>query len=109
MNDKKTKADLIDDVYDNALFYYRTQKIEKCPFSRDDVALIINEMIENLATYLKDGHSVELRGLGSFTIKKRAKRSSCINPRTGEPCTGEEHSVVVFTSGRDLKEAVWKL
>lgn len=109
MDGKKTKADLVDSVYDNVLFYYKTQRKTKCPFAKDDIALVVNEFVETLSVALKDGHSVELRGLGSFTIKKRSKRSSCVNPRTGEPAKSEEHSVVVFTSGRDLKEAVWDL
>lgn len=109
MNTKKTKADLVEDVYNNVLFYYKTQAEEKCPLAKEDVALVINEFINSLSVSLKDGHSVELRGLGSFGLKKRAKRSSCKNPRTGEEAVSEDHSVVVFTAGRDLKKAVWDL
>ena len=65
------------------------------------VSIIIDEMINAL----KDGKRVELRGFGSFSLKKRRgidKR----NPRTGEKMYVQEKIVPYFKAGKHLKDLV---
>lgn len=109
MDEKITKATLIDEVYGRALVEYKINKNEKCPYSKEDISYIVGEFISALTDNLKQGNTVELRGLGSFEKKKRAARSNMRNPRTGQEAVSKEHYVMTFRSGKELKEAVWDL
>ena len=108
-NDKITKADLVEEIYGKALVEYKVKRRTKCPFNKEDIVDLVNSFIESLCTGLKEGKSVEIRGLGSFEKRKRSARTNMRNPRTGEAAECHEHSVVVFRSGKELKEAVWNL
>jgi integration host factor subunit beta len=52
---------------------------------------------------------IELRGFGTFEVKIRKARPRARNPRTGESITIRSHGAVAFRSGRELKQAVWKI
>ena len=93
---KTTKMDLIEGVYANS----------SCRMST--VKEIVDLFISGLRESLESGSTIELRGFGTFEIRKRRGRKSARNPKTGEKVSVKEHSVVVFRAGRDLKKAVWQ-
>lgn len=63
------------------------------------VATIFDEIIEAMA----QGDRVELRGFGSFSVKKRDARRGR-NPRTGETVSVEEKHVPFFKTGKLLRD-----
>jgi integration host factor subunit beta len=91
---KLSKADLIDAVYNRAGVY------------RKDVKSVVDLFIEELKTALALHNTVELRGLGTFTVKTRKGRSNARNPKTGEQVSVASRSVVSFKPGIDLKRDV---
>lgn len=68
-----------------------------------DVELIVTTIFEDLSQALVDGNRVELRGFGTFTVKKRNARRGR-NPRTGDPVDVAEKSVPFFKAGKKLKD-----
>jgi len=63
------------------------------------VATIFDEIIDAMA----EGDRVELRGFGSFSVKKRDARRGR-NPRTGESVSVEEKHVPFFKTGKLLRD-----
>lgn len=94
---KKTKTDLVDCVY------------EKSSCKLNTVKSIIESFIDELRSSLENGYTIELRGFGTFELRERKGREAARNPKTGEKVSVENHSVIVFRAGRDLKKAVWDL
>ena len=70
---------------------------------------LVKEAVEvvfsTIALSLHHHQRVELRGLGSFSIKKRKKRIAR-NPQTGERVLIEEKWVPVFRPGNLLRHAL---
>ncbi|MFC1627802.1 HU family DNA-binding protein [Gemmatimonadota bacterium] len=73
--------------------------------TKTDTALVVEGVLESLKDALITGKTVEIRGFGTFKIKKRAARRAR-NPRTGEPVTIPEKFVPTFKPSRELKDAV---
>jgi integration host factor subunit beta len=92
---KQTKSDLIDQIY------------RKTGFELKDIRSIVDLFLGEVKTALEDNQSVELRGFGTFEIRKRKGRAKARNPKTGEIVSVEDHAVVAFRSGKDLKNSVW--
>lgn len=65
---------------------------------------IFFDLIQN--TLKKDGR-VEIRGFGTFSIRKRKGRMAR-NPRTGEKVEVKERRVVYFRAGKGLKDRLNK-
>ena len=107
MKNKTTKAELVEQIYSKALIDYRSTKKVKCPYNKEDISNLFGIFIDTLSSNLKEGKSIEIRGLGTFELRKRAARANTRNPKTGVASECKEHSVVVFKSGKELKEAVW--
>jgi len=63
------------------------------------VATVFDEIIEAMA----NGHRVELRGFGAFSVKQRDSRLGR-NPRTGETVEVEEKHVPFFKTGKLLRD-----
>ena len=59
---------------------------------------------------LLDGKKIELRGFGSFFVKKIKEKYSARNPKTGEIIYVPEKNKVRFRSSKKLKKLVneWK-
>ena len=93
-DDKLTKIDLVESVYLNT-------KIEK-----QDVQKVIDNLLEQLKSSMRDGKTIELRGFGTFEKRLRKGRSKARNPKTGEIVSVEPHYVAVFRPGRELKNAI---
>ncbi len=58
---------------------------------------------------LCNGKTIEIRKFGTFKIRHRKARDNSRNPKTGEKAKVNEHSVVAFTPGKELKEKIWNL
>ena len=68
-----------------------------------EVEQIVNVIFEEIILALAKGDRVELRGFGTFTVRKRDARIGR-NPRTGEPVEVEEKFVPFFKTGKELRE-----
>lgn len=64
---------------------------------------IVTTIFEKITQAMADGHRVELRGFGAFSVKRRKARVGR-NPRTGETVHVEEKSVPFFKIGKRLHE-----
>ena len=65
---------------------------------------------ENFKKALKDGKNVELRGFGTFFVKKIKEKFSARNPNTGELIYVPEKNRVRFRPSKKVKKEVnkWK-
>lgn len=93
---KVTKADIVERIY---------KKLHN--INKQDIHSVLDTFFEEVKTSLKDEHSIELRGFGTFEVRKRKGRAKARNPKTGETVTVDKHSVAAFRPGKELKEMVW--
>jgi integration host factor subunit beta len=68
-----------------------------------DVERIVGTIFEEIIDAMAEGHRVELRGFGAFSVKKRDARQGR-NPRTGDTVDVEEKYVPFFKTGKLLRE-----
>ena len=61
--------------------------------------------IMTVITAMKEGKNIEIRGFGSFKIKKRKGRMAR-NPRTGAQVKVDEHFVPIFKVSKEMKQVV---
>jgi DNA-binding protein HU-beta len=66
---------------------------------------VVDGFIQTVIASLRDGKNIEIRGFGSFKVKKRKSRIAR-NPRTGEQVNVDEHYVPIFKVSKDLKAIV---
>jgi len=90
-----TKADLIGEVSRNA------------ELSKKDAENIVNVFLDRIVDALKDGEKIELRGFGSFKLRRRNSRVGR-NPRTSEAVQVPAKKVPYFKPGKDLKKLINK-
>jgi integration host factor subunit beta len=67
----------------------------------DSVSLFFAE----IAASLQKGDRVELRGFGSFSLRKREKRTGR-NPKTGDTVEIKEKWSPFFKAGKELRETI---
>ncbi len=68
-----------------------------------DIERIVLTVFAEIAGALTRGDRIELRGFGSFSVKRRGPRIGR-NPRTGAAVHVAEKFVPVFKTGKDLRE-----
>ena len=68
---------------------------------------IVEGFLNTVIQSLRDGNGIEIRGFGTYKVKKKNARYAR-NPRTGEKVYVEEHYVPVFKFSKDFKSAVDK-
>ena len=73
--------------------------------SAKDVELAVKTMIEHMAQTLSQGHRIEIRGFGSFSLHYRAPRIGR-NPKTGESVGLSGKYVPHFKPGKELRDRV---
>lgn len=88
-----TKADLIDEV----------AKIST--LTKKETELIVNTVFDSITDALAKSEKVELRGFGSFRVRRRKARRGR-NPKTGSSVSVPEKRVPFFKVGKRLKELV---
>ena len=75
---------------------------EKNPhLSHQDLERVVNIILDEMISALKNDGRVEIRGFGSFAIKSRNGRIGR-NPRTGTAVTVDAKRIPAFRCSRDL-------
>ena len=67
--------------------------------------IIVDTVFGSIVETLHRGEKVELRGFGSFRLRRREPRRGR-NPRTGEPVDVPSKRVAYFKPGKELKELI---
>lgn len=88
-----TKAELIDEVAATS------------DLSKKDSELVVNTFFDSIVDSLSRGDKVELRGFGTFKLRRRKARIGR-NPRTGERVDVPAKVVPFFKPGKELRELV---
>ena len=87
------KADLIDAVADDA------------GLSKAQAQAALESVLDNLEKCLKSGDKITLVGFGTFSTSHRSARTGR-NPQTGKSIHIAAKTVVKFSPGKALKDAV---
>jgi len=67
-----------------------------------DIEKVVDAILGTIGDALAQGKRVELRGFGTFTVKKREARTGR-NPRTGEAVSVSEKVVPVFRTSKEMR------
>lgn len=94
---KLTKAEIIENLH------------EDLGLSRTDIHRVIDELFEEIKDGLKADRTIELRGFGTFEVRTRKGKERARNPKTGATVSVNDHGVVNFRPGKELKEEIWNL
>lgn len=90
-----TKADIVERVADGT------------GLTKLETEAIIEGFLNTVIQTLRDGNGIEIRGFGSYKVKKKNARYAR-NPRTGEKVFVDEHYVPTFKFSKDFKNSVDK-
>ena len=71
--------------------------------TKKDVKVVINTMFSSMSKALVSRDKIEIRGFGSFKVKKRNAKIGR-NPKTGQLVKVPTKLVPHFKVGKDLKE-----
>lgn len=88
-----TKADLVDELV----------KVSKV--SKKHAETIVNTVFSSITDALQRDDKIELRGFGSFRVRKRRSRQGR-NPRSGDRVEVPEKRIPYFKPGKELKELI---
>lgn len=88
-----TKADIVDRVAAGT------------GLTKLETEAIIEGFFNTVIDALKEGNGIEIRGFGSYKVKKKNARNAR-NPKTGEQVFVPEHYVPVFKFSKDFKALV---
>ena len=88
----------------------RSELIEQISYRRSDidyklVEFSVKRIIDYMITNFEAGSRLEIRGFGSFSLRKRKPRNAR-NPKTGQLVETESKYVLYFRPGKQLKELV---
>ena len=72
-----------------------------------DAETAVKTILDAMSDALVQGHRIEIRGFGSFSVNRRPPRMGR-NPRSGESVAVPEKRVPHFKPGKALREAVDK-
>ena len=88
-----TKAEIVEDI------------ASKTGLTKTDVATAMDMFLESISKALSEGKHYEIRGFGTFKVKKRKSRMAR-NPRTGDAVPVPDRKVPVFKVSKELKDLV---
>lgn len=88
-----TKSELIEEV------------AKRTKITKSRAEQVVNCVFESMTAALERGEGVEIRGLGSFTIRQRDAYDGR-NPQTGAPVHVLQKRVPWFTVGKELRQLV---
>jgi DNA-binding protein HU-beta len=88
-----TKADIVDSL------------ANEHELSKRQAGEIVDLILDEITTALKQGEKVQLIPFGSFVVRERKARTGR-NPQTGEVLKIAARKVPAFTAGKGLKDAV---
>ena len=89
--DALTKAALVEQVADDL------------DLTKKHAQVIVETVLGGVVEALRRGEKVEIRGFGSFRLRRRQPRRGR-NPRTGDPVDVASKQVAYFKPGKELKE-----
>lgn len=95
-DDKLTKAEIIESIF------------PKVSTSKKEIHGVLDQFFEVVKVGLLKEQTIELRGFGTFEVRSRKGRKAR-NPKTGQAVTVEDHGVISFRPGRELKRRAWHL
>lgn len=90
-NSGMTKAELVEEV------------ARSTELTKKHAEIIVNTVFESIVDSLKAGEKIELRGFGSFRIRRRGARMGR-NPKTGDRVEVPAKRIPYFKPGKDLRE-----
>ncbi len=76
---------------------------EKIGLTKKQTELIVNSVLESITNSLSKGNKVELRGFGSFRVRRRNSREGR-NPKSGEKVQVPPKLVPFFKAGKELRK-----
>jgi integration host factor subunit beta len=79
--------------------------VERFHINKVEANLLIEMLFDDIKKALSEKRIVELRAFGTFEIRTRVGRKAR-NPKTGERVVTEEHDVVFFRPGQEMKNRV---
>lgn len=88
-----TRADLSEAVY------------REVGLSRHDSALLVDQVLEEVAFALIAGEQVKISSFGSFSVRQKNERVGR-NPKTGEEVAITPRRVLMFRASQALKDAI---
>ena len=88
-----TKAELVERVSD------------RIKLTKKQTEVIVNTLFMSISDALTHGDKVELRGFGSFRVRRRQSRDGR-NPKTGQGVYIPPKKVPFFKAGKELREVV---
>ena len=88
-----TKVDLVDEVV-------RVAKVNK-----KHAEIIVNTVFSSIVEALHQEEKIELRGFGSFRVRRRRPRQGR-NPKTGDRVEVPEKRIPYFKPGKELKDLI---
>jgi integration host factor subunit beta len=65
----------------------------------------LNAILDDMKAALIHGGRIEIRGFGSFSVRKRNARIGH-NPRNGDSIPISERCAIYFRAGKDMREAI---
>jgi integration host factor beta subunit len=71
-------------------------------FTHRESETIVNVMFDEMGKALASGERIEIRGFGSFGVKKRRAREGR-NPKTGVAVKVDAKRIPFFRAGKELK------
>lgn len=74
-------------------------------YRRSDLTLIVQAVLDQIVTELRNGHRIEFRDFGVFEVRLRRARLGR-NPHTNDPVPVEPRMVVKFKAGREMRLGV---
>jgi integration host factor subunit beta len=86
-----TKAELVDEVGREATL------------TRKHSEVIVDAVFSTIVLALQRGDKIELRGFGSFRVRRRGSRTGR-NPKTGQGVVVPAKKVPYFKPGKELRE-----
>lgn len=90
-----TKADIVSEIAKNT------------GLTKADTKAVVEGFLDTIANALSNGERIEIRGFGSFQVKRRTARTAR-NPRTGEVVPIPVRYVPIFKPSNYLKGLVAK-
>jgi integration host factor subunit beta len=88
-----TKADLVEHV------------VSVADVSKKHAEKIVNTVLTSIIDALRRDDKIELRGFGSFRVRRRRSRQGR-NPKTGDRVSVPEKRIPYFKPGKELKALI---
>ena len=88
-----TKADLVEEV------------VRVAGLSKKQAEIVVNTVFSSIIEALESDDKIELRGFGSFRVRRRRSRQGR-NPKTGDQVAVPEKRIPYFKPGKELKDLI---